>query len=105
MEQALCKEVEKLQKEKVDEHELQKVKNQEAAANFRRLQSDFSLMFQLLIGEGNRGWRSINTDPPRLQAVTTGDIQRVAKKYFQPEGRNVLIFYTKKKAESQGGAR
>jgi predicted Zn-dependent peptidase len=105
VEAAIYKEIEKLQNEAVPERELQKVKNQEAATNFRRLQSDFFLMFQLLIGEGNRGWQVINTDPPRMQAVTAEDIQRVAKKYFQPEGRNVLVFYTKKKSDTQGGAR
>ena len=48
VEQAIYKEIEKLQNEPVPEHELQKVKNQHAAANFRQLQSDFSLMRQLL---------------------------------------------------------
>ena len=105
VEAAIYKEIEKLQNEAVPERELQKVKNQEAATNFRRLQSDFFLMVQLLIGESNRGWQVINTDPARMQAVTAEDIQRVAKKYFQPEGRNVLVFYTKKKSDTQGGAR
>src|SRR6185369_12350835 len=82
VEQAIYKEIEKLQNEAVPEHELQKVKNQQAAANFRRLQSNFSLMEQLLIADAFRGWQTINTDPPRLQTVTADDIQRIAKKYF-----------------------
>jgi predicted Zn-dependent peptidase len=107
VEEAIYKEIEKLQNEAVAERELQKVKNQLAASNFRRLQSDFALMFQLLLAESYRGWETINTDPPRMQAVTAADLQRVAKQYFLPEKRNVLIFYTKKKEgpSATGGAR
>jgi predicted Zn-dependent peptidase len=106
VEQALYKEVEKLEKEPPGERELQKIKNQLAASNYRRLQSDFALMFQILIAESNRGWQTLNTDPQRMQAVTAGDVQRVAKRYFRPENRNVLIFYTKKNAApaTSGGA-
>jgi predicted Zn-dependent peptidase len=102
VEKALYKEIEKFQTDLVPERELQKVKNQLAAANFRGLQSDFSLMMQLLISDSLRGWQIINTDPPRLQAVTPQDVQRAAKTHFAPEGRNVLVFYTKKKAAGGG---
>jgi len=99
-EQALYKEIEKLQKEKVGEREIQKVKNQYAAGNFRRLQSNFALMLQLLIADNNRGWQSFNEDPKKLEAVTVDDIQRVANQYFKPENRAVALYYTKK---SEGG--
>ncbi|MEX2260482.1 MAG: pitrilysin family protein [Bryobacteraceae bacterium] len=107
VEAAIYEEIEKLQKETVPDRELQKVKNQLAASRFRSLQSDPFLMMQLLVFDSYRGWQTINTDPLRMQAVTVGDIQRVAKKYFPPEGRNVLLFYTKKKAgeaATTGGA-
>jgi predicted Zn-dependent peptidase len=99
----------KLQNEAVPERELQKVKNQLAASNFRRLQSDFFLMQQLLVAESTRGWKAINTDPALLQAVTAADIQRVAKKYFAPDQRNVLYLNPKSAApkglvEMTGGA-
>src|SRR5260370_20119376 len=55
VEQAIYKEIEKLQNEPVPERELQKVKNQQAATNFRSLQSGFSLMQQLLVADVNRG--------------------------------------------------
>ena len=103
MEQAIYKEIEKLQAELVPERELQKVKNQQTAGNFRALQSNFSLMQQLLVADVNRGWRTINTDPPRLQAVTAEDIQRIAKKYFTLEGRNVLLLNTKRAVAVGGG--
>src|SRR5882672_6897108 len=103
VEQAIYKEIEKLQTEPVPERELQKVKNQQAATNFRALQSNFSLMQQLLIADISRGWQTINTEPPRVQAVTAEDVQRIAKKYFAPEGRNVLVLNTKKAAAAGGG--
>ncbi len=96
VEQALYKEIEKFQKEKVGERELQKIKNQFAAANFRRLDNRFNLMLQILISENNRGWRSLNEDPPKYAAVTAEDVQRVANAYFKPENRSVAIYYTKK---------
>jgi len=100
VEQALYKEIEKLQKEKVGDRELQKVKNQFAADNFRRLDSRFLLMLQILLADSNRGWQAFNEDPKRIAAVTADDIQRVANLYFKPENRAVALFYTKK---SEGG--
>ena len=96
VEQALYREIEKLQKEAVAERELQKVKNQFAADNYRRLDSRFSLMLQILLADGNRGWQSFNDDPKKIAAVTVEDIQRVAKQYFSPENRTVALYYTKK---------
>ena len=51
-----------------------------------------------------RGWRTINTDPPLLQAVTAADIQRISAKYFNPENRNVLVL-NRKRAQAAGGAK
>lgn len=96
VEQALYKEIEKLQKEKVDERELQKIKNQFAADNYRRLESRFFLMLQILLADGNRGWQSFNEDPKKIAAVTAEDVQRVANLYFKPEERAVVLYYTKK---------
>ncbi len=100
VEQALYREIEKLQREKVGERELQKVKNQFAADTFRRLDSRFLLMIQILLADSNRGWQSFNEDPKKIAAVTADDIQRVANKYFKPENRAVALFYTKK---AEGG--
>ena len=103
VEQAIYKEIERLQNEPVPERELQKVKNQQAAANFRRLQSNFSLMEQLLVADAFRGWQTINTDPARLQAVTVEELQRIARKYFVTDSRNVLLL-NRKRAAAAGGA-
>ncbi len=99
VERGIYAELEKLQTEPVSERELQKVKNQNAASNFRALQSNFALMLQLLIREANRGWQHINTDPALYEAVSSGDVMRVANEYFAPENRTVAIYYRK---ESSG---
>ena len=93
VESSIYAELERLKTEPVPDRELQKVKNQNAAAEFRRLQSSFGLLLQLLIAEGYRGWETINTTGPKLQAVSAEDIQRVANTYFEPEARAVAIYY------------
>ncbi|HEV2859458.1 MAG TPA: pitrilysin family protein [Pyrinomonadaceae bacterium] len=104
VEQALYKEIERLQKEPVPADELQKIKNQSAANQFRGLQSNFGLMIQLLLRDMNRGWATINTDPARIQAVTPADIQRVANKYFTNENRTVGVYRTKQGAAAEDPA-
>lgn len=96
VEAALYEEIKRLQREPVPEQELQKVKNQNVAGDLRRLQSNFAIMVQLLIRDANRGYQTINSDPARVQAVTSADIQRVANTYFKPENRTVAVYYTKK---------
>lgn len=93
VETAIYAELELLKNEPVGERELQKVKNQNAAAEYRRLQSSFGLMVQLLIFEAGRGWNTLNTSGPALQAVTAEDIQHVANTYFEPSSRSVAIYY------------
>jgi hypothetical protein len=95
VEEALYQELEKLKTTRVEDRELQKVKNRFAADTFRRLQSNFALMLQLLIADNNRGWRTFNTDPATITAVTAEDVQRVAQTYFKPERRAVALYYTK----------
>jgi predicted Zn-dependent peptidase len=101
VEEAIYLELKKLQDVPVAKRELQKVKNQRAADDFRKLRSNFSLMLQLLIRDAYRGWTTINTDSPRLQAVTAEELQRVAKKYFAPENRTVATYYTDESAATE----
>ena len=101
VEQALYRELDKLKAEPISERELQKVKNRFNADNFRRIENNFFLMFQLLIAESNRGWRTFNSDPQRIQEVTAEDVRRVAQKYFEPETRAVAIYYTKQDAAEE----
>ena len=101
VEKAIYNQLEKIQTQSVDGRELQKVKNQNAAADFRRLQNNFNLMLQLLVRDAGRGWQYINSDPALFQAVTAEDVMRVAKKYFTQENRTVAIYYTKKPESSE----
>jgi len=99
VELALYAEIERLKTELIGVRELQKVKNQNAASNFRELQANFMLMYRLLMRDAYRGWETINSDPPLYESVTAEDIKRVANTYFTPENRAVAIYYRK---ESDG---
>ncbi len=100
LEKAWWEEIERIKREPVGERELQKVKNQDAANTYRRLQSNFFLMLQLGIldatsGSTGPGWRYINEEPVKVQAVTAADIQRVAEKYFVKTNASTAV-YTRK---------
>ena len=95
VEKALYAVVERLQTEPVPAVELQKVKNNFAVAEYRKLSANHPILMQLLGAEGTGDWRAINTAGPKYQAVTVEDIQRVAQKYFTRENRAVGI-YTRK---------
>jgi hypothetical protein len=95
LEQSWYAELKRMQDEAVPANELQKVKNQFAASNFRRLKSNFFLLVQLGYAEGLGTWEEINDSPRRIEAVTAADIQRVAKTYFGEKNRSVAV-YTRK---------
>ncbi len=97
VEQAIYEEIEKLKQEEVPADELQKVKNNFAAAEYRKLTANFGILIQLLVYDGYGDWRAINEDGPKYQAVTAADVQRVVRKYFLKEARSVAT-YTRKAA-------
>ncbi|MDZ4831262.1 MAG: pitrilysin family protein [Phycisphaerae bacterium] len=104
LEAAIDAEVKKLQDTLVTEHELQKVKNQSAADQYRRLQNNFFLMVQLAAGEAMGGWEEINEAQAKLDAVTAADIQRVARTYFNDDVRAVATYVRKQgSAPADGG--
>ena len=105
VEKALLEELDRIAAEPVGERELQKVKNQQLAGDFRKLESKFGLMMQLLVYEALGEWENINVFSDRIQAVTPDDIQRVAKKYFTETNRTVALYYTKEGAGPPGGRR
>ena len=74
------------------ERELRKVKNRVAAGNYRRLESNMSLMVQLAVAEATLDWREINDGPKKYEAVTAADIRRVANAYFSPTNRSVATY-------------
>ncbi|MFG0245276.1 MAG: M16 family metallopeptidase [Phycisphaerales bacterium JB052] len=95
LEAAWYEELDKLKNELVSERELQKVKNQAAADNFRGLQDNSSLFFQLAISEAYGGYDYLNEYPKQIAAVTPEDIQRVANEYFENHERAVS-YYTRR---------
>jgi predicted Zn-dependent peptidase len=95
VEQALYAELDRLKSEDVPDQELQKVKNNFAAAEYRKLSANFPIMMQVLYNEGLGDWHEVNTAGPRIQAVTSADVRRVAAKYFTKENRAVAV-YTRK---------
>jgi predicted Zn-dependent peptidase len=88
-----------LRENPVSEHELQKVRNQVVADQFRQLQNNFFLMVQLGYYEALDDWRYINEAPSKLQQVTAEDIQDAIEKYFTKENR-AIAFYTRKAGAS-----
>ncbi len=95
VENAVLAEIEKLKKEAVPAEELQKVKNQFAAGEYRRLSANMAILHQLIQTDGEGDWREINDAGPKIQAVTAEDIKRVANKYFTKENL-MLGIYTRK---------
>jgi predicted Zn-dependent peptidase len=95
VEQGIYAEIEKLQRAEVPADELQKVKNNVAAAEYRRLNSNMNILMHLMFNEGLGNWREVNEAGARLQAVTAADVLRVAKEYFTKENRAVAV-YTRK---------
>lgn len=99
---AVYAELEKLRTEPIPPEELQKVKNQFAAAEYRKLSANFPIFFQVLNNEGLGDWREVNESGKRIQAVTVEDVQRVIGKYLKKENRAVAI-YTRKASSGATG--
>jgi len=95
VEQGIYDNIDKLKKEDVPAEELEKVKNNFAAAEYRRLSSNFAVLMHLIINDGAGDWREINEAGAKLQAVTVADVKRVANEYFTKENRTVAV-YTRK---------
>jgi predicted Zn-dependent peptidase len=95
LEQGICDNIDKLKKEEIPSEELQKVKNNFAAAEYRRLSSNFPVLMQLIHNDGEGDWREINEAGPKLQAVMAADVMRVANEYFTKENRTVATYVRK----------
>lgn len=91
MEGLLLEEFRRIQEEGVSEQELQKVKNQISAYMFERMESNANLRNLLAEAVSAGTWHDFIEEPQLLQAVTREDVQRVARTYFTPNNRNVLV--------------
>jgi zinc protease len=103
VEKALDEEVERLKKEPVGEHELQKAKNQMEADFIYSQDSLFYQAMLLALYEIDKSWKSIDDYLPLIRKVTPDNIMRVAKKYLTPENRTVGILIPLPPKEGQSG--
>ncbi|MDP7008034.1 MAG: pitrilysin family protein [Phycisphaerales bacterium] len=92
LERAWYVELERLKNEPVSDRELQKVKNNIVADQYRGLQSNFYLMIQLGFFEMFGNWDYINTAAGDLLDVTKEDILSVANKYFDLTNSSVAVY-------------
>ncbi len=91
VERALDQEVERLEKELVGAHELEKAKNQIEASFIFGQDSLFYQAMLLAQHEIAVTWRAIDDYLPSIRKVSPEDIQRVAKKYLTSDNRTVGI--------------
>ncbi|KAB2958838.1 MAG: insulinase family protein [Thermoanaerobaculia bacterium] len=95
LERAIWVEIERLRDEAVPAEELQKVKNRVLADSFRRLQSPFFLLLQLLWYDGQGDWRYLNESADLTLAVTAEDVRRVVAKYLTRANQTVATYLRK----------
>jgi len=95
VEQGIYDNIAALQKDEVPSEELEKVKNNFAAREYRRLSANYPILQQIIYYDGEGDWHEINDEGPKIQAVTAADVKRVANEYFAKENRTVAI-YTRK---------
>jgi zinc protease len=91
VEKALDQEVDRLQKELVEEQELEKVKNQLEASFIFAQDSLFYQALLLARHEIAISWKTIDDYLPSIRKVSPEDIQRVARKYLTPDNRTMGI--------------
>jgi zinc protease len=89
VEKALEEEIERLQKEPVEQRELEKVKNQLESSFIDSQDSLFVQAMLLARYEIAQSWKVIDQYLPLIRRVTAQDIQRVARQYLIPDNRTV----------------
>ncbi len=89
LEQAIMEEIARAQNEPVPDEELERAKNQIEAAFVWRQDSIYSRAASLARFELAGSWRKSETYLPLIRQVTAADLQRVARTYFQAQGRTV----------------
>ncbi len=94
-EAAICKELQLLISEKVDEYELNKVKNKVEStliySEISILNKAMNLAYSELLGSAEL----INTETEQYRKVTVDQIQKVARDMFQPSNCSTLLYKTK----------
>jgi len=90
VEAAVYAEIESLQQTPPSEIEIQRIRNQLEAGEFRRLTSNLGLALQLAASTSAFGdWRTTFGFTERLAEVEADDVRRVARRFFTSEKRTV----------------
>jgi zinc protease len=92
LEQAIYEEVERLKAGPIEAWEIEKARNSAKRGFVSSLTSSLSkviMLSQLAVYYNDPGL--INTRYERLSSITAADVQRVAKQYFTPQNRTVVI--------------
>lgn len=92
VEEALHREIQRLQNDPPSEQELLRAKNQVEAS--RIFEQDSNFRHAMLLGQlesVGAGWSRLDQYVERIRAVTAKDIQRVAKQYLTQDNRTVGI--------------
>ncbi|GMR12462.1 MAG: pitrilysin family protein [Gemmatimonadota bacterium] len=96
IEAVVYEELDRLATQPPDDLELQRVRNQVEAGNYRRLTSNLGLALQLAGSASLFGdWRASFRFSRRLQAVNPADVSRVVRTYFTRRNRTVATLVTK----------
>jgi len=92
---AIHEEIEKLRTQEVSDEELKMIKTRAKANLIRGLADNAGLASQLAIYQTRYGdWKELFRSVDRIDAVTKGDIKRVASQTFVPNNRTVGVIET-----------
>lgn len=105
VEEALAKEIARIQATPPSDVEIQRAKNN-VEADFV-FQQDSNFRHAMLLGEAETvgaGWRSVSQYVDKIRAVTARDVQRVAQQYLIDDARTVGILVPSPPAGDHGDA-
>lgn len=105
LERALDAEVRKLQTELVEPRELEKAKNQVAAAFYMSLDSLFYRGMVLGKLATVARWPLVREFIPKVQEVSAADIRRVAQQYLVPHNRTIGVLQPLRGTKTQASRR
>jgi len=101
VEKIVWEEIKKLQDSLVTERELQKAKNRFRFDELTSYTKNADIGSRLSLYENYVNYEFIDTFSNRVKSVTREDIQRVMKKYFNPEQVTVAYLYPKNPQKSE----
>jgi zinc protease len=101
-EKLVLKELQRLRDEPVSEAELKRVKNGVLSEQVFGRESVHGLADSIARGVMTGDLDRLKSYLPRLMAVTTADVQRAARKYFDPEQRVVVWSVPQKRGQGPG---